>query len=54
VVIFQTTYIRSIVAIFTLKDDFFNSVLILERDYDNIIKTVREKNLHPSTDEYLY
>jgi hypothetical protein len=43
---------KSIIATFTLKDDFSNSVLILERDCDNIIKTVREKNPHLSTNKY--
>jgi hypothetical protein len=45
---------KSIIATFTLKYDLFNSVLISERDYDNIVKTVREKNLYPSTNKYLY
>jgi hypothetical protein len=35
---------RSIVTTFALKDDLFNSVLILKRDCDNIIKVIREKN----------
>jgi Reverse transcriptase (RNA-dependent DNA polymerase) len=54
VAIFQAIYIRSIIAIFALKDNLSNSMLILERDYDNIIKTVREKNPHPPIDKYLY
>jgi hypothetical protein len=45
---------RSIIATFALKDDLSNSVLILEKDYDNIVKVVREKNPHPLANKYLY
>jgi hypothetical protein len=46
---FSSNYMRSIIATFVLKND-----LILEKDYNNIVKTVREKNPHPLTNEYLY
>jgi Holliday junction resolvase RusA-like endonuclease len=54
VAISQAIYIRSIIAIFALKDNFFNSVLISRRDCDNIVKVVRERNSHSPTDKYLY
>jgi hypothetical protein len=47
---------RSIIAIFALKDDFFNNVPILRRDYDNIIKTVisiqREKTVTQAIQDF--
>jgi Reverse transcriptase (RNA-dependent DNA polymerase) len=54
VTISQATYMKSIIATFTLKDDFFNSVSISKRDCDNIIKAVREENLHSFANKYLY
>jgi type III secretory pathway component EscV len=54
VVIFQVTYIRSIIVTFALKDNLFNSVLISGRDSDNIVKAIREENSYFSVDKYLY
>jgi hypothetical protein len=45
---------RSIIDTFALKDDLSNSILILKRDCDNIVKTVREKNSHSSANKHLY
>jgi hypothetical protein len=53
VTISQATYMKSIVTTFILKDNSL-IVSILERDYDNIVKTVREKNPHSLVDKHLY
>jgi hypothetical protein len=41
---------KSIISIFILKNNLFNSMLILERDCDNTIKVVSERTIN----KYLY